>query len=103
MAVMFLQGLVLSAFFAGHTLTQVLGGYTSDLFGAEKAMTVSMVGWATLTGITPLAVKPFSNAHKLYTRALARCKLQSVGLAHPVARSVAELVEALASSSRSAT
>jgi ACS family sodium-dependent inorganic phosphate cotransporter-like MFS transporter 9 len=51
------SGAVLSAFFWGYTLTQVLGGYLSDRFGAELVMTLAMIGWTSLTVITPLMVQ----------------------------------------------
>jgi len=45
---------VLSAFFWGYSMTQVIGGYLSDRFGAELVMTCAMVGWSGLTFITPI-------------------------------------------------
>lgn len=65
-----LQGLGLSAFFAGQTLTQIPGGYLSDRYGGEPVMIASMAGWATLTLIIPLVVKPWSHIGKLYAFAV---------------------------------
>jgi ACS family sodium-dependent inorganic phosphate cotransporter-like MFS transporter 9 len=67
-----LQGLVLSSFFAGHMLTQILGGYVSDRYGGELSMTVAMVGWSVLTLVTPLLVKPCPENGKIYAFAVLR-------------------------------
>ncbi len=42
-------GTVLSSFFWGYTLTQVLGGYLSDRFGAEKVLLAAGMGWGLIT------------------------------------------------------
>jgi ACS family sodium-dependent inorganic phosphate cotransporter-like MFS transporter 9 len=42
-------GTVLSAFFWGYTLTQILGGYLSDRFGAERVLLGAGLGWGLLT------------------------------------------------------
>jgi len=41
-------GTVLSSFFWGYTLTQILGGYLSDKYGAEKVMFIAGTVWALL-------------------------------------------------------
>lgn len=46
-------GAVLSAFFWGYTMTQVLGGYISDRIGGDTVLTTAAVGWALLTFWTP--------------------------------------------------
>ncbi len=42
-------GTVLSSFFWGYALTQILGGYLSDKFGAEKVLLAAGVGWGFVT------------------------------------------------------
>ena len=42
-------GTVLSSFFWGYALTQILGGYLSDRFGAERVLLGSVLGWGLLT------------------------------------------------------
>ncbi|KAL1402006.1 hypothetical protein pipiens_006270 [Culex pipiens pipiens] len=43
------SGTVLSSFFWGYTLTQVLGGYLSDKFGGQKVILLAAIGWSMLT------------------------------------------------------
>lgn len=50
------QGTVLSAFFWGYAMTQVLGGYFSDKIGGDVVITVSGVFWAIITFWTPRLV-----------------------------------------------
>ena len=42
-------GTVLSSFFWGYTLTQILGGYLSDKFGAERVLLAAGMIWGLLT------------------------------------------------------
>lgn len=42
-------GTVLSSFFWGYSVTQILGGYLSDRFGAERVLLVAGSTWALLT------------------------------------------------------
>lgn len=42
-------GTVLSSFFWGYALTQVLGGYLSDRFGAERVLLAAGAGWGLIT------------------------------------------------------
>lgn len=42
-------GTVLSCFFWGYTLTQILGGYLSDRLGAEKVLLAAGLGWGLIT------------------------------------------------------
>jgi ACS family sodium-dependent inorganic phosphate cotransporter-like MFS transporter 9 len=56
-----LQGTVLSAFFWGYAMTQVLGGYMSDRIGGATVLLTAAVGWALLTFWTPRIVYVFSD------------------------------------------
>ncbi|XP_053309620.1 solute carrier family 17 member 9 [Spea bombifrons] len=49
------SGVVLSSFFWGYCLTQVIGGHVSDKVGGEKVLLVSAVTWGIITTVTPLA------------------------------------------------
>lgn len=51
------SGFVLSAFWAGYALTQVLGGRLADRFGGEKLLVLSLFLWSISTGLTPIAAK----------------------------------------------
>ncbi|XP_058452698.1 voltage-gated purine nucleotide uniporter SLC17A9 [Malaya genurostris] len=43
------SGTVLSSFFWGYTLTQVLGGYLSDKFGGQRVILLAAIGWSLIT------------------------------------------------------
>ena len=43
------MGTVLSSFFWGYSLTQILGGYLSDRIGAERVLLASGLGWGLIT------------------------------------------------------
>lgn len=47
------SGTVLSSFFWGYTLTQVLGGYLSDKFGGERVIFLAAIGWSLITFAMP--------------------------------------------------
>jgi ACS family sodium-dependent inorganic phosphate cotransporter len=49
------QGTVLSAFFAGYLLTQVLGGRLADRFGGKLVLAGGVILWSLFTIVTPLA------------------------------------------------
>ena len=49
------QGLVLSSFFIGYLLTQVLGGRLADRFGAKLVLGAAVVIWSIFTFLTPIA------------------------------------------------
>ncbi|XP_063701104.1 voltage-gated purine nucleotide uniporter SLC17A9 isoform X2 [Culicoides brevitarsis] len=55
------SGTVLSAFFWGYTLTQVLGGYFSDKYGGEEVILLSAIGWSLITFWMPNIIS-LSNA-----------------------------------------
>ena len=50
---MLLQGTVLSAFFWGYCMTQILGGYFSDRIGGDIVIVMAAVGWTVVTFWTP--------------------------------------------------
>ena len=58
---LYLQGTVLSAFFWGYAMTQVLGGYMSDRIGGPTVLLTAAVGWAAVTFWTPRIVYMFSD------------------------------------------
>lgn len=47
------SGAVLSSFFWGYTLTQVLGGYWSDRIGGAFVLFCATIGWSVITCWTP--------------------------------------------------
>ncbi|XP_063064352.1 voltage-gated purine nucleotide uniporter SLC17A9-like isoform X2 [Engraulis encrasicolus] len=49
------SGVVMSGFFYGYCLTQVLGGYASDRIGGEKVLLLSSTAWTLVTAITPVS------------------------------------------------
>ena len=49
------SGVVLSAFWGGYALTQVLGGRLADMFGGEMLLVLAMVLWSAMTAATPHA------------------------------------------------
>jgi ACS family sodium-dependent inorganic phosphate cotransporter len=51
----FFSGVVLSAFWGGYALTQVLGGKLADRFGGEKLIIIAMILWSVCTALTPTA------------------------------------------------
>ncbi|XP_071965270.1 voltage-gated purine nucleotide uniporter SLC17A9-like [Antedon mediterranea] len=54
-------GLVLSCFFWGYTLTQVVGGYTSDKVGGDQVISAAMLVTGIITLITPEAAYYFDD------------------------------------------
>ena len=49
------QGRVLSSFFLGYLLTQVLGGWLADRFGGKAILGYGVILWSLFTFITPPA------------------------------------------------
>ncbi|XP_075152256.1 voltage-gated purine nucleotide uniporter SLC17A9-like [Haematobia irritans] len=47
------SGTVLSSFFWGYTLTQVVGGYFSDRFGGQRVILFAAIGWSFITFLMP--------------------------------------------------
>lgn len=49
------QGYVLSAFFWGYMLSQILGGYLADRYGGRFVIGFTVLGSAIFTLISPVA------------------------------------------------
>ncbi|XP_076973544.1 voltage-gated purine nucleotide uniporter SLC17A9 isoform X2 [Tamandua tetradactyla] len=58
-------GIVLSSFFWGYCLTQVLGGHLGDRIGGEKVILLSASAWGFITAATPL-LSHLGSAHLLF-------------------------------------
>ncbi|MCZ6618699.1 MAG: ACS family MFS transporter [Gammaproteobacteria bacterium] len=50
-----MQGTVLSFFFIGYLLTQVIGGWLADRFGGKVVLAVGLLLWSLFTILTPPA------------------------------------------------
>ena len=48
-------GFVSMSFFLGYIVTQVLGGYLSDKFGAKLVLGYGLIVWSIFTILTPMA------------------------------------------------
>ncbi|NWU47752.1 S17A9 protein, partial [Dromas ardeola] len=59
------SGIVLSSFFWGYCLTQIIGGHISDQIGGEKVLLLSASAWGFLTVITPLLTH-VTSAHLVF-------------------------------------
>jgi len=55
------SGIILSSFFWGYTLTQVISGYISDRIGGQKVLWISALGWSVTTFFMPEIIESFSN------------------------------------------
>jgi MFS transporter, ACS family, solute carrier family 17 (sodium-dependent inorganic phosphate cotransporter), other len=49
------SGIVLSIFWAGYAITQVIGGNLADKFGGELILPISLILWSVSTGLIPQA------------------------------------------------
>nr|XP_055163486.1 solute carrier family 17 member 9 isoform X1 [Nyctereutes procyonoides] len=58
-------GIVLSSFFWGYCLTQVVGGHLGDRIGGEKVILLSASAWGFITAATPLLAH-LSSAHLVF-------------------------------------
>ncbi|XP_036281867.1 solute carrier family 17 member 9 isoform X1 [Pipistrellus kuhlii] len=58
-------GIVLSSFFWGYCLTQILGGHLGDRIGGEKVILLSASAWGFLTAATPLLAH-LGSAHLVF-------------------------------------
>lgn len=54
------SGLVLSAFWGGYALTQVIGGRLADRIGGEKILAAALLIWSVCTFATPMAANESS-------------------------------------------
>jgi len=54
------QGLVLSAFFWGYVLSQLLGGWMADRFGGKQVLAFGVATWSIATLLTPAASTSFT-------------------------------------------
>jgi MFS transporter, ACS family, solute carrier family 17 (sodium-dependent inorganic phosphate cotransporter), member 9 len=59
------SGTVLSSFFWGYTLTQVLGGYLSDKYDGQKVILIAGVGWSMITFWMPNIIHMTSSTWSL--------------------------------------
>ena len=50
-----MQGMVLSSFFVGYLVLQILGGTLADRFGGKVVLGTGVVLWSLFTVLTPLA------------------------------------------------
>ncbi|XP_063236851.1 voltage-gated purine nucleotide uniporter SLC17A9 isoform X2 [Bacillus rossius redtenbacheri] len=55
------SGTILSSFFWGYTLTQVMGGYVSDRVGGLRVIQAAAVGWSLFTFWMPHIITLFSD------------------------------------------
>ncbi|MEG3162373.1 MFS transporter [Sphingomonas sp. LB2R24] len=49
------SGLVMSAFFASYSISQIPGGMLADIFGVRRVATVAMLWWSAFTAVTGAA------------------------------------------------
>lgn len=60
------SGLVLSLFWLGYALTQIIGGSLADKgIGGEKLLPLALLGWSICTGLTPSAAHFASMANTI--------------------------------------
>ena len=50
------QGVVLSAFFVGYALFNVIGGLLADRFGSRNVLALAMVAWSSFCALTAVTV-----------------------------------------------
>eukprot|EP01052_Picozoa_sp_SAG31_P004968 SAG31_NODE_212_length_20157_cov_9.648868_13_plen_535_part_00 len=81
------EGWVLSAFFAGYTCTQAIGGHLSDRHGGKLVLLLGVVLWSVMTALTPPAA--FLGGHSIGPLLIARCFLGlGEGIAFPAMMSL---------------
>jgi sugar phosphate permease len=49
------MGIVMSAFFAGYSISQIPGGFLADIFGIRRVATTAMLWWSAFTALTGAA------------------------------------------------
>ncbi|XP_051832696.1 solute carrier family 17 member 9 isoform X1 [Antechinus flavipes] len=59
------SGILLSSFFWGYCLTQIMGGHLGDRIGGDKVILISASAWGFITAITPL-LSQISSAHLVF-------------------------------------
>lgn len=69
-------GAILSSFFWGYTLTQVLGGYLADKIGGQKVLLVAAVGWSLVTLSMPLIINDTSGFSSIISARIAHGAFQ---------------------------
>ncbi|CAG8440463.1 5083_t:CDS:2 [Ambispora leptoticha] len=90
------EGAVLSAFFFGYFMTQVIGGALADKFGGKIVLGTAAFCWSAFTFLTPPAAK-----HGLYTLLLCRVLLGvGEGAAFPSIHSIISLWAPISERSR---
>ena len=50
-----MQGYILSCFYFGYLVTQILGGYLADRFGGKVILAIGVIWWSAFTIFTPPA------------------------------------------------
>ncbi|KAJ8680594.1 hypothetical protein QAD02_016381 [Eretmocerus hayati] len=66
------SGIILSSFFWGYTMTQVLGGYLSDRIGGHRILWVAATGWGLSTFLLPDIINYFDGEDSINMIATAR-------------------------------
>ncbi|XP_020837214.1 voltage-gated purine nucleotide uniporter SLC17A9 [Phascolarctos cinereus] len=59
------SGILLSSFFWGYCLTQIMGGHLGDRIGGDKVILISASAWGFITAVTPL-LSHISSAHLVF-------------------------------------
>ena len=78
------QGMVLSAFFYGYAVTQIVGGETADARGGRAVLAFGVGAWSAATALTPMAAHAGVGPLVVTRIALG----MSEGLAFPAAHAV---------------
>lgn len=78
------QGMILSAFFYGYALTQIVGGETADARGGRSVLAFGVGAWSAATALTPMAAHAGVGPLVAMRIALG----MSEGLAFPAAHAV---------------
>jgi ACS family sodium-dependent inorganic phosphate cotransporter len=78
------QGMILSAFFYGYAVTQIVGGETADARGGRAVLAFGVGAWSAATALTPMAAHAGVGPLVVTRVALG----MSEGLAFPAAHAV---------------
>ncbi|KAI8462854.1 MAG: major facilitator superfamily domain-containing protein [Monoraphidium minutum] len=79
------KGAINSAFYAGYTVTNFIGGYLASTVGAKRTLGAGVMVWSFFTMLTPAAAATRSMPALLATRGLMGC---GEGTAYPCVQSV---------------